>query len=526
MASSMTQRSMAANESEPVTIKKSSESTRFNILLVDDRPENLMAFETVLAPLEQNVISVRSGNDALRELLTKKFAVVLLDVRMPGMDGYETASLIRQRQASQYTPIIFVTAGGPQDTHVSRGYSLGGVDYLFSPVDPGTMRAKVSVFIELARKAAIIQEQAEQLRAAAEKRAARAESRMQGLLDTLDIGIYRTTLDGVLLDANPAFLDLLKLKTCDDPAFGELREASTGASLPAVLGGAESPGLPGIPADHEIELPGAGRIWISVRKAVVKTESDPPCVEGMVADISDRKRSEQLLRDSNLALQRSNEDLNQFAYAASHDLREPLRIIGSYSELIKRRYGEWLERDGREFLGYVIDGAKRMNQLLTDLLLYARVAHLSTEIAAAPIEAGRAFDVAVMNLAKVIEDSGARVSREKLPRITMEETHLVQLFQNLISNAIKYRRGDPPTITVASERVDNTWRFSVADNGLGIPEEHRTQVFGIFKRLHGQEYPGTGIGLAICAKIVERYGGAIWVDSTVGQGSTFYFTAR
>jgi signal transduction histidine kinase len=522
----MTKRATIPSEADPVAAKKLSEPPRFNILVCDDRPENLMAFETVLAPLDQNVVTARSGTDALRELLARKFAVILLDVRMPGMDGYETASLIRQRQASQYTPIIFVTAGGPQDTHVSRGYALGGVDYLFSPVDPGTMRAKVSVFIELARKAAIIQQQAELLRAAAEKRATRAENRMQGLLDTLDLGVYRTTLDGVLLDANRAFLHLLKLKTADDPAFGEIREADTGASLPALLGGPESPEVHGAAADHELELPGGSRIWVSVRKTVVAGDADPPCVEGMVADISERKKSEQLLRDSNRALQRSNEDLNQFAYAASHDLREPLRIIGSYSELIRRRYGEWLERDGREFLGYVIDGAKRMNQLLTDLLLYARVAHFTTEIAAAPIEAGRAFDVAVMNLAKMIEDSGAKVTRADLPRVTMEETHLVQLFQNLISNAIKYRRGDPVTVDVACERVENTWRFAVADNGLGIPEEHRTQVFGIFKRLHGQEYPGTGIGLAICAKIVERYGGAIWVDSAVGRGSTFYFTAR
>jgi signal transduction histidine kinase len=524
MASSMT-RSSPSNQTDAMQSRKLSESPRFNILLVDDRPENLMAFETVLAPLEQNVISARSGNDALRELLNRKFAVILLDVRMPGMDGYETAALIRQRQASQYTPIIFVTAGGPQDTHVSRGYSLGGVDYLFSPVDPGVMRAKVSVFIELARKAAIIQEQAELLRIAAEKRAVRAESRMQGLLDTLDLGIYRTTPDGVLLDANRAFLHLLKLKTADDPAFGQITEVGTGTPLPTLLGAAEGD-APGVPSDFQIDVPGGSRMWLSVRKTVVKTEAEPPCVEGMVADISDRKKSEQLLRDSNRALQRSNEDLNQFAYAASHDLREPLRIIGSYSELIRRRYGEWLERDGREFLGYVIDGAKRMNQLLTDLLLYARVAHFTTEIAAAPIEANHAFDLAVMNLAKTIEDSGAKVTRDALPRVTMEETHLVQLFQNLISNAIKYRRGNPPAVHVASENVENTWRFAVADNGLGIPEEHRTQVFGIFKRLHGQEYPGTGIGLAICAKIVERYGGAIWVDSTVGQGSTFYFTAR
>jgi signal transduction histidine kinase len=525
MASSMTQRTKA-DQSDTVTFRRPSESPRLNILLCDDRPENLMAFETVLAPLDQNVISVRSGADALRELLHKKFAVILLDVRMPGMDGYETASLIRQRQASQYTPIIFVTAGGPQDTHVSRGYALGGVDYLFSPVDPGTMRAKVSVFIELARKAAIIQEQAEQLRTAAEKRAERAENRLQGLLDTLEVGVYRTTLDGVLLDANRAFLQLMNLKTADDPAFGEIRQVGTGASLPTLLGNPEGVELTGLPEDHEIELPGGRRAWFSVRRAVVGGDRDPACVEGILGDISERKRSEQLLRDSNRALQRSNEDLNQFAYAASHDLREPLRIIGSYSELIRRRYGEWLERDGREFLGYVIDGAKRMNQLLTDLLLYARVAHFSTEIAAAPIEAGRAFDLAVMNLAKAIEDSGAEVTREDLPRVTMEETHLVQLFQNLIGNAIKYRRGDPPTVRVTSQRVDNTWRFAVADNGLGIPEDHKTQVFGIFKRLHGQDYPGTGIGLAICAKIVERYGGAIWVDSTVGQGSTFYFTAR
>jgi signal transduction histidine kinase len=499
---------------------------KFNILVVDDRPENLLAFETILAPLAQNVVAVRSGSEALRELLNRKFAVILLDVKMAAMDGYETAALIRQRPASQYTPIIFVTAGGPNDTHVSRGYSLGAVDYLFAPVDPEVMRTKVSVFIELARKAAIINEQAELLRAAAERRAARVENRMQSLLNRLQVGVYRATPEGALLDANPAFLRLLRLSAPDDPAIRSVKEVVTGLSLPALLGCQGALDFTSPSTDHQLELPDGMRIWVSLSKAVMAPEPDQICVDGVLADISERKAHERVVKESNRALQRSNEDLNQFAYAASHDLEEPLRQVAQRGDSLRRRLSGKLDAEADGALGFIVDSSRGMEQRLKDLLLYAHIAHSSNEIAASLIAADRALDVAMLNLRSVIEETGAVITRDTLPTITMQETHLVQLFQNLLANAIKFRREERPAIHVSCERADTSWRFSVSDNGIGIPPEFRTQIFGVFKRVHGRQSPGTGIGLAICSKIVERYGGDLWVESEVGCGSTFYFTAR
>jgi light-regulated signal transduction histidine kinase (bacteriophytochrome) len=305
-----------------------------------------------------------------------------------------------------------------------------------------------------------------------------------------------------------------------------IKQFATGRPLRELLGSHGPSDLRSSPFDHELELADGRRVWISLRKSVAAEDGESRLVDGIVADISDRKTHERLLQESNRALQRANEDLNQFAYAASHDLQEPLRMVGTYSGLIKRRSAGKLDSESDEFLGYVTDGVQRMDQLLSDLLTYVRVAQSSLEIAANMIDADQALDQALANLRAAIEEKGAVVKREPLPTITMQEAHLVQLFQNLIGNAIKYGAATRPEVRVASERVEGVWRFAVSDNGIGIPPEHHKKIFGVFKRLHGHDYPGTGIGLAICTKIVERYGGEIWVDSQVGKGSTFYFTAR
>lgn len=525
---------MATSLKSPRTAGKDMpcQDDKCNILIVDDRPENHLAFETILAPLEQTLVFAKSGRDALRELLQRRFAVILLDINMPVMDGYQTAELVRQRSVSQYTPIIFVTAGGPSESHIGRGYALGAVDYLFSPVDPNIVRAKVSVFIDLAKKETIISRQGEQLREAAERRAERAETTLQALLNTLDVGVYRATPRGRLLTANPAFLRLFKLSAVEDRAIEGIRELraeaapTQTASLPALLGQDGGMSTSGAPSDHELEFADGTRMSISVRRTMGMTEKDEPCIEGIVADISERKAHERLLRASNLALMRANEDLNQFAYAATHDVQEPLRMVATYSGVIAKRYRDQLDPAANEFLDFIIDGARRMDRILSDLLLYAELVHSNQELAASVVPADKALDNAIAKVKARLAEARGVVTRGKLPSIVMQDGHLEQLFENLLDNAIKYRRGEPPAIHVAAERVDNAWQFSVRDNGLGIPKEHHERLFGVFQRFHGPEYPGTGIGLAICSRIVQRYGGEIWVESDAGAGSTFYFTAR
>ena len=232
---------------------------------------------------------------------------------------------------------------------------------------------------------------------------------------------------------------------------------------------------------------------------------------------------EEKLREYAEGLARSNEDLAHFAYVASHDLQEPLRIISGYLDLLKRRYGGKLDKDADEVIEYAVDAAKRMQVMIQALLGYSRVdthggALGRTESAAAVREA-------LANLRVAIEESGAEVSVGDLPAVNADPVQLVQLFQNLISNGIKFSDGKLPRVWVGAERGNGEWRFWVQDNGVGFDAADADKLFVIFKRLHSrQEYPGTGIGLAVCKKIVERHGGRIWVEAEAGEGATFWFT--
>jgi signal transduction histidine kinase len=229
---------------------------------------------------------------------------------------------------------------------------------------------------------------------------------------------------------------------------------------------------------------------------------------------------------SNVALRRANADLEQFAYSASHDLQEPIRNVAIHSQLLSIRYGSLLDHDGKQYLEYVREGADRMGMLVRDLLAYTRTVGQYQEPVSL-IDANVVMDSALANLDAAIRESSASISRDALPCLEMHEVHLQQILQNLIGNAIKYRSENPPRIKVEGTAAGEFWHFTVRDNGIGIDEEYREKVFGIFTRLHPQDqYPGTGMGLAICQRIVERYDGRIWVESEQGSGAAFHFTIR
>lgn len=241
------------------------------------------------------------------------------------------------------------------------------------------------------------------------------------------------------------------------------------------------------------------------------------------SDISEQKEAENTLKATARELKRSNAELEQFAYIASHDLQEPLRKVGSYMELVADRYQEQLDQDGREFIDYAVDGARRMKVMINDLLVYSRVGTKGKPFA--PTDTMQVMHDVLNDLELIIQDNNARITFDSLPMVTADESQMQQLFRNLIGNAVKYRGEAPPRIHVSAQRRKRAWRFCVQDNGIGMEARFFERIFQIFQRLHGPgRYNGTGIGLAICKKIVERHGGRIEVESTPGQGSTFYFT--
>jgi light-regulated signal transduction histidine kinase (bacteriophytochrome) len=222
-------------------------------------------------------------------------------------------------------------------------------------------------------------------------------------------------------------------------------------------------------------------------------------------------------------LWRANEDLKQFAFAASHDLQEPLRMITAYSQLLVRSYPGPLDDEAQVCLDFITRGAKQMRDLLKDLLAFAE-AGVERGRANEILDLNRVVDDVKQNLKVAIEENSAQITIRTLPKIEGERAHFVQLFQNLIGNAIKYRGEETPRILIFAQEIDNSWCFGVTDNGMGIAPEYHAQIFGVFKRLHGQAIPGTGMGLAICQRVVERYQGRIWVESQEGEGAKFYFT--
>jgi signal transduction histidine kinase len=231
------------------------------------------------------------------------------------------------------------------------------------------------------------------------------------------------------------------------------------------------------------------------------------------------------IRSRQEALLRANADLEQFAHSASHDLREPLRNISIFSELLQKEYRQVLDQRGVRFLEMVAGSALRMDDLLADLLLYVQTSNIPEPLPE-PVAARKAVDAALGNLAAVIQETNAKIVTGEMPSVRMRESHLQQLFQNLLGNALKYRReACCPLIRITSKRSGEFWLFSVADNGIGIAPEYREKIFGIFQRLHTKaQYAGTGMGLAICQRIVERYSGRIWVESELAKGSEFLFT--
>ena len=362
----------------------------------------------------------------------------------------------------------------------------------------------------------------------AEEKLRQSEARTRSILDTTYDAFILTDADGRIIDWNRQA----------EIMFGHARGEAKGKSIaetiiPGRYQEAHSEELKRVLATREgpmhgkrIELAALRRngdeFPVEIRLSVLQAE-EGLLVCSAIRDVTERKKSEAELMRTTAELIRSNADLERYAYLASHDLQEPLRAVASFTQLLALEYADKLDTEAREYIGYVVEGAKRMQVLINQLLDYSRLGTGRKPFAL--VDCRKIYETAMANLKVAIDESGAILTSADLPQVMGDSVQLTQVFQNLLANAIKFRRGHGPQVYVGAEQKDKEWLFAVRDNGIGIDSRNLDRLFVIFQRLHHRdEYAGTGIGLAVCKKIVDLHGGRIWVESKPGEGSTFYFT--
>ncbi len=402
---------------------------KIKILLVDDRENNLLSMESVLWQDGYHLVKALSGKEALKILLKEMdFTLILMDVEMPELNGFETATMIYQREKLRHIPIIFITAHSYGDDNMFKGYKAGAVDYIYKPIQPELLRAKVAIFAELYRKTHQLMQQEEKL---------------------------------------------MKINK-----------------------------------NLEIEI------------------KDRILSEEKVKDLN-----KQLLENIQ-QLESINKELDRFAYMASHDLQEPLRKIRIFSERISMKYSDELDQEGKAYIDKMQVACERMQNLINDILAFSKL-NVEKELMV-PSDINLIIEEVLADMEFEIEEKQAKIVVEKIPKLNVHPRLIKPLFQNLISNSLKYARKETAPLVKITAKMDEPLkapdktglgkfcRINVQDNGVGFEQEYADQVFSMFKRLHaGSEYEGTGIGLAICKKIVEQHKGFISVKSAVNKGSTF-----
>jgi PAS domain S-box-containing protein len=509
-----------------------------NILIVDDREDKLLALQAILEPLGQNLVMARSGKAALRLLLKQEFAVILMDVSMPGMDGFETASLVRTRPRSEHTPIIFITSIGNSPTQMYRGYSLGAVDYILTPIVSEVLQAKIRVFVDLWKQAEQIRQQSDRLRLMEEaehrRRLAEAFDRLETetkrnrfftlAVDMLGIADF----EGRLIQVNPSWESTLGYTESELKALTGLDlvhpddRAEMAAKLAELRAGS---GIARFEARYR-HKDGSYR-WLGWTAATFPEEK---IIYIFARDVTVRKQNEEQITRLNRELEQRvadltdvNRELGAFNYSISHDLRAPLRSMSGFAQALLEHEAVNLGPHGLDYARRIVRSARYMDDLLRDLLAYSSVARADMPLAVVHLEEALAQIMAMRE--EDFRERNAQIDiLSPLGTVVANLPTLQQILANLIDNSIKFVSADlPPMIRVSSVREGEFVRLWVEDNGIGIAPEHHQKVFGLFERLHpAHTFPGTGIGLAIVRKGVERMGGRVGVESEPGRGSRFW----
>jgi len=508
-------------------------------LIVDDRADKLLALEAILSSLGQTIVKARSGKDALRQLLQQDFAAILLDVSMPCMDGFETAALIRKRPNSEHTPILFITSISNSENNIARGYSLGAVDYMLTPIVPGVLRAKISVFVELFKKSELIKQQSEELRKVEQFRHEKALADVADRLETetrrnrfftlsLDL-LAIASFEDYFIQLNPVWattlgfdVEELKSKCLIEFVHPEDRAATSERSTQLKMGSAP------VYFENRYRCRDGSFRWLGWTAAPFPEEQ---LLYIFARDITERKAAESEIKGLNVELQRRiksltelNAELEAFGYSISHDLRAPLRSIRSFAQFLREHPGATFDQEGTDYLRRVEAAAKYMDMLLLDLLQNSRLNASDLELV--PVDMDGALRDVLASIEKEIEERKARIEvRRPLGWVKAHPATVRQVFYNLVSNALKFVPADQvPQIDIHAEFRPGNIKVWVADRGIGIAPQFHQKIFGLFQRLHSHDsYPGTGIGLALVRKGIERMGGRIGLESDVGMGTRFWF---
>ena len=474
------------------------------ILYAEDNPVFQTMLRRQLTSWGYDVDLVGDGDLALQHLKDENPPhLAILDWSMPGLDGVEVCKRIRAIPRPYYIYLILITAHDGKE-NLLAGLEAGADDYLTKPVDLHQLR----------------------LRLRAAERVLECEERFRILFEEAPVAYHEIDRNGIIVRVNRAECALLGYRPTEligRPVWEFVASDRIEESRQAVLRKLEGDGeLASFERDYVCKN---GKVLtVQIHENYIRdTPEHIIGIRSTLLDITDRKRQDKEIARHAAELARSNAELEQFAYVASHDLQEPLRMVASYTQLLGRRYKGKLDRDADEFIAFAVDGAHRMERLITDLLVLSRVGSRGGEFH--PADANEVLSNSLLNLHSAITTSRAQVTCDSLPTTSVDALQLGQLFQNLIGNAIKFCNGAPPRVHVSAEEREIEWEFSVSDCGIGIDPKYSESIFKIFQRLHtAKEYPGTGIGLAICRKIVDRHGGRIWFASEPGKGTTFYFT--
>ncbi len=492
---------------------------RMRVLAVDDEETSLVAISAALDGLGVDLMTVQSGREALRAVLLNDFAVILLDVRMPLMDGFETAELIRERPRSRETPIIFLTGA---DTQMLQAYTLGAVDYLVKPFPTEALRSKVRVFVELAEARARLALQARRDAA----RAATSEDKYRELMALALDAILVLDAEGTVIEANrraETLFDVFEGQLVGT-RFANMFEAAAAGTIEAVSGTRGGAG------ELAVTQASGERRWCEVSVTPVQPGGTPLAL-AIVHDVTERRRVADAIREMNVQLEQqveertrqlriSNEELEAFSYSVAHDLRAPLRSIIGYSNMIAEEYGRTIQGQGRGWLDTIAASTRRMSQLIDDLLDLSRVARSQIHCETVDVTA-LSYDL-LGELARTDPGRQVEVEVDDGLSVAADPTLLRLAIGNLLSNAWKFTRTRERAQVRVLRHPTMTGVFCVRDNGVGFDERYASKMFEPFERLHVNDFDGTGIGLAIVDRVVRRHGGRVWAESVPEGGASFY----